>query len=67
MGVEAIILGLEEMRATLAYFAGFGESAAAEVLETAIRALRTSERECEIRVMEPMICPGCGAMIRREY
>jgi len=40
MPVEAIILGLEEMRATLAYYAGFGESAAAEVLEAAIQALQ---------------------------
>ena len=66
MPIKDIILGMEEMRATLQYFAGFGESAAAEVLEAAIRALRTSERECEIRVMEPTICPGCGAMIRME-
>jgi len=65
MPVEAIILGLEEMRATLAYLAGFKESAAAEVLKAAIHALRTSERECErvLRADNWWCCGECGCEI----
>ena len=37
-----------------------------DALEAAIQALRAPEREYEIRVMEPILCPSCGAMIRRE-
>ena len=34
-------------------------------LEALIQALRVPQRECEVRIMEPMVCPGCGRIIER--